>query len=108
MSTSKHEVITLCGSRRFFDTIMKEYNRLQKEFKIVFTPNFSFNKEDIEKFTDEEIQYLHDVHDKKIDMSDIVYVIDVGGYIGDDTRREVEYAKAKGKIIHFYSTAFYS
>ena len=39
---------------------------------------------------------------RKIDLADEVFVINKDGYIGESTKREIEYAKAKGKPI-FYS-----
>jgi hypothetical protein len=44
---------------------------------------------------------LDDVHKRKIDMADEIYVINVGGYIGSSTRSEIEYAKANGKGIRY-------
>jgi hypothetical protein len=41
---------------------------------------------------------LDDMHKRKIDMSDEIFVINVGGYIGSSTRSEIEYAKAKGDL----------
>ena len=38
-------------------------------------------------------EMLDDIHKRKIDMSDEIFVINVGGYIGDSTRSEIEYAK---------------
>lgn len=35
-------------------------------------------------------------------MADEIYVINKGGYIGESTRSEIEYAKAHGKIINYY------
>lgn len=45
---------------------------------------------------------LDDMHKRKIDMADAIYVINVGGYIGESTRSEIEYAKKHGKTIFFY------
>jgi hypothetical protein len=42
---------------------------------------------------------LDDMHKRKIDMADEIYVINVGGYIGNSTRSEIEYAKLTGKPI---------
>ena len=42
-----------------------------------------------------------DMHKRKIDMSDEIFVINVGGYIGSSTRSEIEYAKAKGKAVRY-------
>ena len=44
---------------------------------------------------------LDDMHKRKIDMADEIYVINVGGYIGSSTRSEIEYAKANGKGIRY-------
>ena len=40
-------------------------------------------------------------HLAKIDLADEIFVINVGGYIGDSTRREIAYAEFKGKTIKY-------
>jgi len=44
---------------------------------------------------------LGDMHKCKIDMTDEIYVINVGGYIGSSTRSEIDYAVAAGKLVHY-------
>jgi hypothetical protein len=44
---------------------------------------------------------LDDMHKRKIDMADAIYVINVGGYIGSSTQSEIEYARANGKQVLF-------
>ena len=44
---------------------------------------------------------LDNMHKRKIDMADGIYVINVGGYIGESTRSEIEYAKAHGKEVKY-------
>lgn len=34
---------------------------------------------------------------KKINISDIVYVVNIDNYIGEDTKEEIEYAKSQEK-----------
>jgi hypothetical protein len=46
-------------------------------------------------------EMLDDMHKRKIDMADGIYVINVGGYIGSSTRGEIEYAKATGKTVEY-------
>lgn len=46
-------------------------------------------------------EMLDDMHKRKIDMANEIYVINVGGYIGDSTRSEIEYAKTMGKPVHY-------
>ena len=45
---------------------------------------------------------LDDMHKRKIDMADEIYVINVGGYIGDSTRSEIQYAEEHGKPVRYY------
>ena len=44
---------------------------------------------------------LDDMHKRKIDMADEIFVINVGGYIGSSTRSEIEYAKANGRKVNY-------
>jgi len=44
---------------------------------------------------------LDDLHKRKIDLADYVLVLNVGGYVGESTRSEVEYARAHGKPIEW-------
>ena len=44
---------------------------------------------------------LDDMHKRKIDIADEIYVINVGGYIGSSTRSEIEYAYATGKGVRY-------
>ena len=46
-------------------------------------------------------EMLDDMHKRKIDMADEIFVINVGGYIGESTRSEIEYAKMTGKAIRY-------
>lgn len=46
-------------------------------------------------------EMLDDMHKRKIDMADEIYVINVGGYIGSSTKSEIEYARATGKGIRY-------
>ena len=46
-------------------------------------------------------EMLDDMHKRKIDMADSIYVINVDGYIGDSTRSEIEYALEHGKEVRY-------
>lgn len=46
-------------------------------------------------------EMLDDMHKRNIDMADYIYVINVGGYIGESTRSEIEYAQNHGKKISY-------
>ena len=44
---------------------------------------------------------LDDMHKRKIDMADEIFVVNVGGYVGSSTRSEIEYALAHGKSVRY-------
>ncbi|WP_276621819.1 hypothetical protein [Sharpea azabuensis] len=46
-------------------------------------------------------EMLDDMHKRKIDMADEIFVINVGGYIGDSTRSEINYAIERGKKVRY-------
>lgn len=55
------------------------------------------------EITQEQAKLFEKIHYEKINMSDEIFVIDVNGYIGNSTRKEIDYAKQHGKSIHYYS-----
>jgi len=44
---------------------------------------------------------LDDIHKRKIDMADAIYVINKGGYVGESTKSEIKYALEHGKAVMF-------
>ena len=95
----KYNIITLCGSIKFKNEFIKVQEELTLNGNIVFTPNFFNNLKD--EINIETKKMLDEMHRRKIDMSDEIFVINVGGYIGDSTKNEIEYAKRKGKIVKY-------
>lgn len=95
----KYNVITLCGSTRFKDEFMAVQKKLTLEGNIVISLGVFAHSGDI--ISNEEKIMLDEMHKRKIDMSDEIFVINVDGYIGDSTRSEIEYAKLCGKKIRF-------
>ena len=55
---------------------------------------------DDEVWTDGTKEMLDDMHKRKIDMADEIFVINVGSYIGSSTRSEIEYAAANRKAVN--------
>jgi hypothetical protein len=96
-----YKVITLCGSTRFKDAFMDVQKRLTLEGHIVISVGLFGHSGDSEAMYAETKAMLDDMHKRKIDMADEIYVINVGGYIGSSTRSEIEYAKANGKGIRY-------
>ena len=97
----KYKVITLCGSTRFKDQFLQEQKRLTLEGNIVISVGLFGHSGDDEVWSKGTKEMLDDIHKRKIDMADEIFVINVGGYIGSSTRGEIEYAKASGKPVKY-------
>ena len=97
----KYKVITLCGSTRFKDEFMGVQKRLTLEGNIVISVGLFGHSGDNEVWIEGTKEMLDDMHFRKIDMADEIYVINVDGYIGTSTRNEIEYAKRTGKVVRY-------
>ena len=97
----KYPVITLCGSTRFKDAFMEAQKHLTLEGNIVISVGLFGHSGDDEVWTEGTKEMLDDMHKRKIDMADAIFVINVGGYIGSSTRSEIDYARRHGKQIRY-------
>ena len=97
----KFKVITLCGSTRFKTEFLDAQKRLTLDGNIVISVGLFGHNGDDEVWTEGTKEMLDNMHKRKIDMSDAIYVINPGGYIGESTRSEIDYAKAHGKEIMY-------
>ena len=102
---AKYKVITLCGSTRFKEQYLEAQKRLTLEGYIVISVGLFGHSGDDEVWTEGTKAMLDDMHKRKIDMADEIFVINVGGYIGESTRSEIEYAKSKGIGVRYLETA---
>lgn len=104
----KYKVITLCGSTRFKNQFMEVQKQLTLEGNIVISVGLFRHSGDNEVWENMDEgtltatkAMLDDMHKTKIDMADEIFVINVGGYIGDSTHSEIEYAQAHGKVDRY-------
>lgn len=97
----KYKVITLCGSTKFKDEYFEAQKCLTLQGNIVISVGLFGHSGDAEVWTEGTKEMLDDMHLRKIDMADEIFVINVGGYIGSSTRREIEYATNQGKKINY-------
>ena len=94
------KIICLCGSTKFKDEFIAANKRLTKQGYIVLSVGWFGHSEDSEP-TDEEKVKLDTLHKRKIDLADLVFVLNVGGYLGKSTISEIEYAYIMGKPVEF-------
>lgn len=97
----KYKVITLCGSTKFKDAYMAAQKDLTLKGNIVISVGLFGHSGDDEVWTEGTKRMLDDMHKRKIDMADEIFVINVGGYIGESTKSEIEYARKNGKKVNY-------
>ena len=105
---NKYKVVTLCGSTRFKDDFMRVQKELTLKGNIVISVGLFGHSGDNEVWEsmDEGTktktkEMLDDMHKRKIDMADEIYVINVNGYIGESTKSEIEYAIKNNKKVNY-------
>ena len=100
-----YKVITLCGSTRFKDAFIEAQKQLTLEGNIVISVGLFGHSGDAEVWDEGTKEMLDDMHKRKIDMADEIFVINVDGYIGSSTRSEIEYAIETGKAVRYLEPA---
>lgn len=101
------KIVCLCGSTRFYPKF-QEANYLETMkgnivLSVGFYPHAPGEVHHSENVgcTPEQKIALDELHKRKIDLADEVYVLNVGGYIGDSTRSEIAYAVAHRKPVRY-------
>lgn len=96
-------IVCLCGSTRFMGTFHAVGWTLTLDGYIVLTVGVCKHAEDHggEALGPDVADRLDELHKRKIDLSDWVYVLNVDGYIGESTADEIEYAMTIGKPIQY-------
>ena len=106
MSSNIPTIVCLCGSTRFYEAFQKANYEETMAGKIVLSVGFyPHSAEQVHGETigcdAETKQRLDELHLRKIDIADEVLILNVGGYIGESTQRELIYAVKLGKRISF-------
>ena len=95
------KIVCLCGSTRF----NKEYREANLKFtlcgEIVLTIGCDFKSDQALGLSQGDKERLDNLHKEKIRIADYVFVINPGGYIGESTRSEIEFAKKLGKPVKY-------
>jgi len=106
----KPKVVCLCGSTSFADRHAISRWELEQQGHIVLMINYlpswyahSQGWEGSDHFGEQAglKKHLDELHFRKIDLADEVLVINIGGYIGENTRKEIEYAESTGKPVEY-------
>jgi len=93
------KLVTLCGSMRFWKEIEEAAERLELEKGYAVICPLRHVRKNV--LSDRDKERLSELHRMKIDRSDAIFVVNVGGYVGESVRREIEYAVALGKQVMY-------
>lgn len=96
-----YKIVTLCGSTKFKEDFLEAQKKLTLQGIIVISVGLFGHSGDDEVWTEGTKEMLDDMHKRKIDMADAIFVINKNGYIGSSTKSEIEYAKQTGKKVRY-------
>lgn len=100
-------IVCLCGSTKFWREFQEVNLKETLAGKIVLSiANVGSSDTELFAHSSEQerkrlIKTLDELHFRKIELSDEVFIINKDGYIGESTQRELEYARSLGKVIRW-------
>lgn len=97
-------ITVLCGSTRFVDEFNRQRKALTEAGHIVLSIEIvtTQTQQDDPQHVNRELKVrLDELHLRKIDLADEVLVLNVGGYIGQSTRAEINYAEKVGRPVRY-------
>lgn len=105
-NTGRPKIVCLCGSTRFHKEFVHANYLETLAGNMVLTVGFFLHSPEAAHgegvgCTPEQKVALDKLHFRKIELADEVLVLNVGGYIGESTRNEIEHAKATGTPIRY-------
>lgn len=102
------KIVCLCGSTRFYKEFQRANYEETMKGNIVLSVGFYMHESEAAHgeawgCTPEQKIALDALHFRKIELADEILVLDVGGYIGESTRNEINHAAALRKRIRYRS-----
>lgn len=97
------KIVCLCGSTRFMDAFFNAGWEFTLRGYIVLSIGVCKHAEHhgAEALGQDVAEKLDELHLRKIDLADEVHILNVDGYIGESTRKELKYAQQHGKEITY-------
>lgn len=104
----KPKIITLCGSSKFVEIMAVCAWLIERDEKAItmglhLLPFWYGDIPDHLAEVEGVAKEMDDLHLKKINISNEVFIVDFGGYVGESTYREIRFAKEKNKKVRFYT-----
>ena len=106
----KPKIIVLCGSSKFVDLMAVSAWLLERDENVIamglhLLPRW-YSAESIPDHLAEHegvADAMDELHKRKIDLADEIFVVNQDDYIGDSTMSEISYAKANGVHIRWFT-----
>ena len=96
----KSPKVCLCGSTKFKEKFFEVARGLTLKGYTVTMPMVFVHSGD-ENINEVQKEYLDEIHKAKIADADLIYIINVNGYIGNSTRDEINWALKLDKKIEY-------
>ncbi len=106
MSIKKPRIICLCGSSRFVDLMAIIAWQFERDERVIcltlhLLPSWYTSQSDHQAEFEGVKEKMDELHLRKIDISDEIFVVNHKGYIGESTTGEIKYATQTGKLIRY-------
>ena len=106
---NKTKIITLCGSSKYCDLMavcawFLERNEHVITMGLHLLPSWYCTVPDHLAEHENCADEMDELHKRKIDISDEIFVVNFQDYIGSSTRGEIKYAEKLNKPIRYYNT----
>lgn len=95
------KIVTICGSMKFENEMKKVAFILETKHDMSVLQ--CVYNEDKSELGEDEIIALNSAHLKKIELADAIYVVDLHGYIGEQVKTEIAFARKLGKEVIFHT-----
>lgn len=96
------KIITVCGSMKYKKEMMEITEKMALEGNCMIPPIY-LTRSSKEDYAQENFETLANIHYEKIKLSDAILVVNVDNYIGESTKKEIEYAKSLNKEVLYYT-----
>lgn len=110
-TAERPRIVCLCGSTRFWRTFQAASLRETLAGKIVLSIGAASGTDDehFGNLTAERYfaikEMLDELHLRKVELADEILVLNVGGYVGQSTARELAHALRLGKPVEYWEYA---
>lgn len=111
ITRTRPKVVVFCGSSRFVDIMAVTQWLVERDEQAIgmglhLLPGWYCKEHIPDHLAEHEgvADAMDALHMRKIDLCDEIFVINFRDYIGNSTRNEIEYAKAQGKHIRWYTS----